>query len=182
MQDISALIRNFQKSRAAMDALMKKTPDIIGVESVKIVKQNFIISAYDSGNGITPWPKRKDATNKAYDRGRQVNPKTGKLSKYRTGKNSTYKGSVYSSSKPLLRQTLALFNSITYRASSNLVFIGMNLNLVPYAAAHNQGLNHEPRRQYMPTPQDRSGNPKIMIAVKKKIDYETNKAMKAFAK
>lgn len=182
MQSLDALLRDFQKSRATMDTLMKKTPDIIGVESVKIVKTNFLLEGYDSGNGVTSWPKRKEATNKSYDRGKTVNAKTGKLSRYRTGKNSTYKGSVYSSSKPLLRQTLALFNSITYRASSNLVFVGVNLNIVPYARAHNEALNHQPLRQFMPRPQDKNGNPKIMAAVRKKIDYETNHAMKQFAK
>lgn len=182
MQDLSKLLSDFKKSRAAMDVLMKQTPDIIGIESVKIVKANFLIEAYDSGNGITPWPKRKDATNKSYDRGKSVNQKTGKLSKYRTGKNSTYKGSVYSSTKPLLRQTLALFNSIRYKASSGYVFIGVDLSIVPYAKAHNQGLHHEPIRKFMPYPNERNGNPKIMAAVRKKIDYETKKAMRTFSK
>lgn len=181
MESLDRLIADFQKSRAAMDVLMKKTTTIIGVESVKASKANFLIAGYDSGTGVTPWAKRKDATNKAYDRGKQVNPRTGKLSKYRTGKNSTYKGSVYSSTKPLLRQTLALFNSITYRASSKYVFVGVNLNIVPYAEAINQGLGHQPKRQFLPT-QSEGANVKMINAIKRKMDFETQQAMKKFKK
>jgi hypothetical protein len=206
MQSLDALIRDFQKSRAAMDALMKKTPDIIGVESVKIVKQNFLLSGYDSGNGVTPWPKRKNATNKAYTANR------GK------GGNSNYKGSVYSASKPLLRQSLALFNSIKFIVSSGYVFIGVDLGIVPYAQVHNEGgtihqkertavlhfdknkkfstakkanyaqkntiAEHSwsmPKRQYLPT-KSQGANPKMINAIKRKLDFETKKAMKAFSK
>lgn len=206
MESLDRLIADFRKSRAAMDVLMKQTPTIIGVESVKIVKQNFLLSGYDSGNGVTPWPKRKSATNKAYTANR------GK------GGNSNFKGSVYSASKPLLRQTLALFNSIKFIVSSGYVFIGVDLGIVPYAQVHNEGgtihqkertsvlhfdknkkfstvkkanyaqkntigehLWSMPKRQYLPTP-SQGANPKMIKAITKKMDYETKKAMQAFAK
>ncbi len=206
MQSLDALIRDFQKSRAAMDALMKQTPNIIGVESIRIVKANFFIQAYDSGNGITPWPKRKKATNKSYTANR------GK------GGTSNYKGSTYNASNPLLRQTNTLFNSIRFIISGGNVFIGVDLAMAPYAKVHNEGgtINQKertavlhfgsnkkfssvknanyaqkntigehsfkmPRRQYMPLP-NQPGNPKIINAVKKKLDYETKKAMQTFAK
>jgi hypothetical protein len=182
MQSLEALLRDFQKTRANVDSFIKNdVTRIIGVESVRLVKTNFINESYNDGLSITSWPKRKASTNAAYDAGKTRNAKTGKLSKYRTGKNSTYKGSVYSSSKPLLRQTLALYNSITYRVFGSSVFIGTNLNIVPYAAAHNQGLGHEPRRQYMPYG-NQQGNPLIMRQVTKKVEFEIYRRMNTFKK
>lgn len=182
MQDLAALLRDFKKAQGDVEQFIKKDlPRIIGTESVRIVRENFYNQSYDSGNGITKWPERKESTNKNYDRGRTANAKTGKLSKYRTGKNSTYKGSVYSSSKPLLRQTLALFNSIAYQIRGTSVFIGTNTNLIPYAVPHNEGTHHEPKRQYIPMP-SQGGNIKIQKAIGKKIDYEISKRMRAFKK
>lgn len=180
MKDLSALQRDIARARQDMAKLADNLPRIIGTESVRIVKLNFQLQAYDSGNGITAWPKRKPATNAAYDRGHTYS-KSGKRSKYRTGKNGTYKGSVYSSSNPLLRQTLALYNSIHYVASKRTVFVGTSLTLVPYAKAHNESLNHQPLRKYMPT-RSEGANPKIISTVKKRIDYETSKAMHLFKK
>lgn len=180
MKNLQDLLYDFQKAKGDVEQFIKKDlPRIVGVESVRIVRENFYNQSYDSGNGITKWPERKESTNKNYDRGRTANAKTGKLSKYRTGKNSTYKGSVYSSSKPLLRQTLALYNSIAFQIRGTSIFIGTNLSIVPYARAHNEGLNHEPQRQYMPT-KNQGGNPKIMNVVGKRIKYETDKAFKTF--
>ncbi len=184
MKDLTTLANDIAQARKGMQTLNENLPRIMGVESVKIVKYNFDIEGYDSGNGITQWAKRKAATNAAYDRGRSKitrGANTGKLSKYRSGKNSTFKGSVYSSAKPLLRQTLTLFNGIHYRVSGRRVFIGVDLGLVPYARAHNEGLNHEPRRQYMPYGSQRA-NPKILGVIKKRIDYEQGKVMRVFKK
>lgn len=182
MQDLQALLRDFQKARGDIDKFIRNdVPRMVGVISVKAVQDNFRAESYNDGLSITSWPKRKESTNRSYDAGKTRNAKTGKLSKYRTGKNSTYKGSVYSSSKPLLRQTLALYNSITYRVFGSSVFIGTNLNIVPYAAAHNQGLGHEPRRQYMPYG-NQQGNPLIMRAVTKKVQYEIEARMRVFKK
>lgn len=174
MQSLQALISDFQRMRGDVTTFIDRDlPRIIGIESVKIVKENFINESYNDGVSVTKWPPRKESTNASYDRGKNGG-------KYRSGKNSTFKGSVYSGSKPLLRQTLALFNSIKYSVSGGYVFIGTNLDVVPYAAAHNQGLGHEPRRQYMPTPNDRNANPKIMSAVYRKAKYELENRMKKF--
>lgn len=155
-------------------------PRIIGAVSVQIVRANFKISGYDSGNGITKWPPRAEATNKNYERGKTVNS-SGTVSRYRSGKNSVYKGSVYSASKPLLLQTQNLFNSIAYRVAGKRVFIGTNLSIVPYAKAMNIGGRGIPARQYMPTP-NQGANVKMLTAIRSKIDFETQKALKAFAK
>jgi hypothetical protein len=175
MKSLNQLAADLLAARKGMTALADNLPRIIGVESVKIVQQNFQIEGYDSGNGITKWDQRKVATNLAYG-----GNFTYGLHRIKNSKRAKrYKGSVYSASKPLLRQTLALYNSIAYKASRRRVFIGTNLNAVPDAQAHNEGLNHEPKRQYMPLPNQR-GNPKIFKVVGKRIDYETAKVMRAF--
>lgn len=179
MNSLTQLLSDFKQARRDHDQMMKNAPRIIGVESVRLIHENFKISAYDSGHGVEAWPARKPATNKEYDRGHSVNSKTGKLSKYRTGKNGTYKGSVFSSSKPLLRQTLSLYNSIQYTISGGYVFIGVNLSLVPYARAHNEGLHHEPKRKFMPT-RNEGINPKMTANVNKKLKFETDNIMKKF--
>lgn len=179
MQSLEQLLSDFKQARRDHEAMMREAPRIIGVESVRIVKQNFMLQGYDDGNGVTPWEKRKPATDKSYDRGRTKDPKTGKLSKYRTGKNGTYKGSVFSSSKPILIQTRNLYNSIQYKIAGGYVFIGVNLALVPYAAAHNAGLHHEPKRKFMPYPNE-GINKKMVKAINNKLKIKTDGIMKKF--
>lgn len=179
MKSLSQLFSDISNARKAMQQVVDSAPRIIGVEAVKCIKENFQKQGYDSGFGFTAWVKRKPETNKSYDHGRTVNSKTGKLSKYRTGKNGTYKGSVYSSSNPILDQTGNLKNSVAYKASRRRVFVGVNLAIIPYAKAHNQGEHHEPKRQFMPLPGE-NANPKILAASRKQIDYLAQKAMRAF--
>lgn len=179
MRSLTDLFRDIQSARKQMQAVADAAPRIIGVESVKAIKENFRLEGYDSGNAFTKWKDRKPSTNAQYDRGKKLNQKTGKLSRYRVGKNGTYKGSVFSSSKPILDQIGTLKNSIAYRANKRNVFIGVNNNLVPYAKAHNEGLNHQPKRQYMPLP-GQPASPKIVTNVKRQLDYQTAKAMRLF--
>lgn len=179
MKSLQQLLSDFKNISAQQKKLIDATPRIMGVESVKIVKENFKLQGYDSGIGFTKWPSRKAATNAAYDRGKKVNSKNGKLSKYRSGKNGTYKGSVFSSQKPILMQTLTLFNSIDYKLRGKRVFTGVNTSIVPYSIAHNEGLHHEPKRKFMPTPNE-PPNQKIINVIRKKLDIETERIMKNF--
>jgi len=181
MKSLTDLVRDWADARRKMEKSISDIPRIAGIVAVKVIRQNFEIQGYDSGIGITKWPKRSPKTDAAYDRGKTVNAKTGKLSKYRTGKNGTYKGSVFSSSKPILDQTGALKNSVNYVATKRSVFVGINLSLVPYAIAHNQGLHHEPQRKFMPLPNEKP-NIKMLRAIESKIIYERKQAMKTFAK
>lgn len=184
MESMSALLN---KWRTASDKMKKLTEDvhrIIGNECVKSVKDNFRLQGYDSGSGVTPWDKRKPATDKAYDRGKTTNSR-GQQSKYRTGKNKTFKGSVYSSAKPLLEQTRNLFNSITYSKIGRKVIIGVLSNnkgpVLDYAQHMNEGGRGVPARPFMPKP-DMPPNPNMLKRVKKKIEFERGKAMKDFVK
>ncbi len=152
-------------------------PRIIGAVSVQIIRENFKIQSYDTGNGTTKWQPRKYETNKAYG-----GSFTHGLSRIQNNTRAKqYRGSVYSASKPLLMQSLNLYNSIAYKILGKRVFIGLNLSIVPYARAHNEGLNHEPVRQFMPRP-SQGANVKMLTAIRKKVDFETQKALRAFKK
>lgn len=179
MESLEKLLADFKQARADHEKMMQNAPRIIGVESVRIIHQNFALQGYDSGSGVEKWQARKDSTNKSYDRGKTRSATTGKLSKYRTGKNSTYKGSVFSSANPILIQTRNLYNSIQYKIAGGYVFVGVNLSIVPYARAHNLGLNHEPKRKFMPDSSE-GINPKMIKAVNKKLKFETDGIMKKF--
>lgn len=179
MQSLEQLLSDFRQARREHELMLKDAPRIIGIESVKIIHENFRISGYDTGNGVEKWQPRKASTNANYDRGRTKNPKTGKLSKYRTGKNGTFKGSVYSSSKPLEMQTMNMYNAIQYRIAGGYVFIGANMSLVPYIKAQNEGLNHQPIRQFMPKP-GQGANVKMVKAINGKLKIRTENAMKKF--
>lgn len=177
MKDLTTLANDIAQARKGMQTLNENLPRIMGVESVKIVKYNFYIEGYDSGNGIQQWARRKVSTNLAY--GGNFTHGLHRIQNKKRAKQ--YRGSVFNAGKPLLRQTLTLFNSIHYRVSGRRVFIGVDLGLVPYAQAHNEGLNHEPKRQYMPYGSQKA-NTKILAVMKKRIDYEQAKVMRVFKK
>jgi hypothetical protein len=170
---LGQLVKDWRKAKAAMDGVVKNLPRIIGNESVAVVRDNFKQEAYDTGNGRTKWPKRKEATNKAYDR----------------RKNGT-KGSVFSSGNKVLDQTSAMREEVKYEVSGDTVRTGLDLNIIPYGRIHNEGLQGKawgkhtfkmPKRQYMPT--DSEGpNKKILDRIRKKIKYEFDKAMAIFKK
>jgi hypothetical protein len=157
MKSLSQLQSDFATARRQMEDLNTKIPRIMGTSAVKVVKENFKLQGYDSGAGIRKWDKRDPETDKAYDR-------RGKL-----------KGSVYSSSNPLLLQTRNLYNSIKYLVTGKSVRIGVDLNLIPYAEAMNK------TRQYIPK-ENEGPNIKILEHIKKKILSERNRIMKIFEK
>lgn len=144
-----------------MQRLDRDLPRIIGVESVKVVKQNFINQSYNTGAGSVGWEARSSKTNRAYDRRGQ------------------YRGSVYNSANKLLLQTRNLYNSIAYTVNGKSVTVGVNQSLVPYAKRMNQGGGGVPARQFMPKPGD-PPNIAILQRVKRKIEFERNKAMAPF--
>lgn len=156
-----------------MEKLVQDMPRMMGAEAVKVVKDNFRIQGYDSGVGVTPWEPRHDVTNKLYDRRVWV------------------KGSVYSSTRQLLLQTMTLFNAIKYEAGTGRVTIGVDDSLVPYGKWMNEGNTgslgphhiptHTPARKFMPTPNE-PPNIKILKAVEKKVAYERDQALKLFKK
>ena len=176
MKTLGELLTDWRASKAAMDKLTTDMPRIIGNECVKLVKANFKLQGYDSGFGITKWPPRTEQTNKNYKYGR-----AGK------GK-SAYKGSVYNYGNPILLQTRNLYNSVKYIISGNMVLIGCDLNLVPYAQKMNEGgqgrgwhdsVTNTPARQFIPRP-GQPPNPKMLKAIEKKMLFERDKALKLF--
>lgn len=168
MKSLQQLLTDWRAAKADMEKLVSNMPRIMGNEAVRVIKQNFMLHGYDSGNGFTKWDERKKATNKAYDRNRTK------------GKQGNYKGSVFSSGKPLLMQTLRLFNNIQYQVKGQRsVLIGIDKGLVPYGQRHNEGLKKMPKRQFMPTP-NQPPNKKILDGIAKKYTFERDRAMRRF--
>jgi hypothetical protein len=170
MQSLRVLLEDWRRSRVNMETIVKKMPRIIGAECVRVVKQNFNLHGYDSGSGFEEWKQRSDKTNESYARNRTK------------GKQGIYKGSVFSPNKPVLKQTLNLYNNIKYEVRGfSSVKIGVDKGLVPYAIAHNEGLNHQPKRQFMPYP-SQPPNQKMIRQITKKYEHEREKALGKFKK
>lgn len=163
MKSMRDLTTDFKTMKSKMQKLITDAPRIAGVEAVRVVKENFKLQGYDDGRGITRWEDRKASTNKSYD------------------KRSGVKGSTFNSKNPLLKQTLTLYNSIRSKVNGKRIFVGINLDLVPYGRRHNEGLDKMPKRQFMPAPTD-GKNIKITKAVKSKILYERDRIIKNFKK
>lgn len=186
-KSLTDLYADFRKATQDMEKLKGNLPRIIGVEAVRIVKQNFTLQGYDDGNNVTPWPARAQVTDDAYDYNRtnKYRTKTGKKSTYK----NPYKGSVYSSKNPILEQTRNLYMAIQYAVAGSKVTIGVDTALLPYAQKMNEGGDgtwgnnptHTPARQYVPKP-DEPANPKIIAAVVKKLEFEKDKIMRDFKK
>lgn len=187
-KSLQQLLYDFRRATGEMEALKNKLPRIIGVEAVRVVRQNFDIQGYDDGNSITKWPARAQATNDAYDYNRTNKFRTagGNRSK---AKNK-YKGSVVNSGNPLLMQARNLYMAIQYYLSGRNVTIGVDLSIVPYAEKMNEGgygsWGHNPKtwtpaRQYVPKPNE-PANPKITKAVAGKLEVEKARIMKEFKK
>lgn len=177
MQSLTQLLADWRRSRAALEKLNSDIPRIIGNEAVRAIKQNFRIQGYDTGRGVRGWVHRAAKTDKSYDRGKTQT--ANGPSKHRTGKNGTYKGSVFSSANPLEVQTHNLVNSIKYKAFGKGVFIGVDTGLVPYAKIQNEGGRGNPGRQYMPKPNE-PPNVKMLKQIDKKIVSEREKALAIF--
>ena len=128
MKPLSELVSKMKEVEADMRKLNNDMPRYMGIEAVKITRENFKEQGFEGES----WKERSDKTNAAYDR-----------------RGATYKGSVFNSKNKILLQTRKLYNSIQYVVQGKLVEIGVNLNLVPYAQAHNEGLGHQPKRQWI---------------------------------
>jgi hypothetical protein len=198
MKTIAQLIYDIRIKSAAMKKLTEDMPRIIGVESVRILKENFTKGGYDDGKGFKKWNKRSPATNTAYEYNRTASYRTPKLHKKSRYKNP-YKGSVVSSKRPTLVQTGNLRDSLSFRVSGSKVNIGVYPRMVTiggktrdamaYAERNNEGGTGHwgkhsvriPKRQFMPRPTE-GPNRKILMAVEKKFDSEVLKFMKDWKK
>jgi phage gpG-like protein len=122
MKSLQDLQKRFQEIKSGIETKIKN--DIsrkVGIEAVKMAKQNFKDQGFTTGSGTNSWEKRKPSTNKAYDKRRGV------------------KGTVFRSSNPILRQTGKLYNSIHYEIIDKLIWIGLNEKEMPYGRIHNDG-------------------------------------------
>ncbi len=193
MKNLKDLLTDLHKHRQAIEKVMEVMPMAMGVEAVKVIKSNFKNQGYETGGS---WKQRTAATNKSYDYSRRKGAKipTGIKAK---AKNN-YKGSVYSSQRPILTQTGNLRDSVTYKIAGKKVEIGVFPNQKKggateeahtYARKMNEGgsgkwgknATHTPARQFMPQPND-PPTPKMKAAFKKKLDSEINKALSEWKK
>lgn len=200
-KSMAQLLQDFRSARNKTEKLQNSLPLIIGVEAVKVVRENFDKQGYDTGVSFTAWPKRAAVTNWSYDYNRVSNSwtiKSGGKGKGQfltpSGRKSKaknrYKGSVISSLNPILLQTRTLYRSIAYFLSGKKVTIGVDPSLVIYAQKMNEGgkgrwgrkaATNTPARKFMPTPHE-APNPKILARVKEKVRFEQWNAMAPFRK
>lgn len=166
------LMSDWAKASDEMRKFQQELPEVMGVESVKIIKDNFNKKGYDSGAGVENWYRWSDTLSS----GRKA------ATDIRYWKRQGVKGTTFSPNAPLLRQTLTLYNSIMFRATGKRVFVGTNTSLVPYAPAHNEGTQKGvPKRKFIPA-NGEPPNPKIVERIGKKITIRRNEIMKNFKK
>ena len=123
MKPFSDLVKDFEHTKAEYLKLERDKLRLAGITAIKVVQENFTkAQGFDSGKGIEAWDKRKWETDQSYD--------------MRLG----VKGSNYNSKNKVLLQTRNLYNNIRYVIQNiNKVFIGVDLQKVPYAKIHNEG-------------------------------------------
>lgn len=166
MKNLNDMIKDFTAATSGLEKLTDNSPRIFGTLAVKNIKRNFGWQSYYDGLNYTTWQARKASTQIAYSQNR------GK------GGNSRYKGSVFNASNPILQQTRNLYNALQFEVrSGKKVFIGVNLDLVPYAIAHNEGLNHQPKRQFMPV---NDANLGMIKEYNEKVQVEKDKIFRNF--
>lgn len=136
MKDLKQLVKDFSAARKAYHDLSAQAPRIVKDIAIKETQRNFHMQGFVGGGSYQMWKDRKPSTNKAYDR-----------------RGKTYKGSVYSSKNPLLRQTGNMYNAIGNDSfiSGKLVNIGVNLNQFPgnYPKVLQEGTAYMPARKWI---------------------------------
>ena len=172
MKNLNDLSKDFSEAAKKMQKLHEKELlQYIGVEGVKITRENFDEQGYDTGEGKEDWKPRPEWVNKVYDN------------------NPNYKGPVIKGSNPIAQQTGKLYRSIEHQEVGDKVLIGVNLNLVPYASKINEGgasfwkeigrnINVIARK-FLPV-MGEPINPKIFQRAKKKYEQRINNIMENF--
>ena len=174
MKSINDLKSDWNKVTQQMKQLHEK--DLLrymGIEGVKLVKENFKEQGFDNGEGKEDWEPRPEWVNKIYDT------------------NPNYKGSYIKGSNPIAKQTGKLRDSNDYEVAGNKVLIGTNTNLVPYAKTINEGGQSYWKeagrtinviaRKFLPI----SGEPinhKLVQRAKKKYEDTINRIMSMYKK
>jgi hypothetical protein len=190
MRPFSELVQGFSKKAKAIKQLETEFPKAIGVETVKLLKNNFKIQGYFVPGS---WVRRSKATDTVYEYNRTAEYRTPKLHKVSKHKNP-YKGSVVHANRPIMVQTGNLRDSLSYNAEGKSVTIGVFRRTVmiggkehdalSYAKALNEGDTHMwgkhsvnlPARKFIPKPNE-GPNGIIWAMIHKKYKFELNKIM-----
>ena len=174
MRSLKDLNSDFGNAKAALQKLHERElPTIMGVEAVKLVRENFTEQGYENGEGKEDWQPRPEWVNKVYDT------------------NPAYKGSYIKGSNPIAKQTGKLFRSIQHQETTNKTFVGVNTNLVPYAPKINEGGTsywaeigrsiNVIARKFLPVPGEPI-NPKLIATSKRKYEQRLDRVMQRFKK
>jgi len=134
VKDLPQGAKDFKEMADKYKQLERNIPKIAGVIAVKTIRENFEVQGFieEGKTASEKWESRKPETDYAYDN------------------YKSYKGRNYKSSNPILKQTGNLKDAIAYKVEDeHKVFIGVNLSLVPYAKAHNEGLGNLPKRKFL---------------------------------
>lgn len=111
----------------------RNLPKIAGAVAVKVIHENFEKQGFVESKGTqTKWSARKPQTNYAYDN------------------YKTYKGNRYGSDRPILLQSRNLYRGISFKIEGeHKVFVGVDLNLVPYAKFVNERVRNGTQDKYI---------------------------------
>ena len=114
-------------------AFDRNIPKIAGAIAVKVIHKNFKKQGFVEEKGTqTKWSARKPQTNYAYDN------------------YKSYKGNRYGSDRPILLQSRNLYRGISFKVEGeHKVFVGVNLNEVPYAQFVNERVRDGTQDKYL---------------------------------
>jgi hypothetical protein len=181
MASLDDLIKDLKNQEDGLKRQLSEVHFEIGKEVFIDIKNNFNKQMYDSGEGSEIWGARSPIVNTIYDN------------------HSKYKNSPYKSKKPLLKQTLSLFNGIEFKHRQSEVEIGIfakrnsfsGARVDQYARFMNEGIKNywkevkidiTPRkRQFMPTPTE-GINQKIIKIIEKVWMKAERKIFRKFSK
>ena len=155
MKSMYDLARDIKEAAEACERAKKDMPRRLGKKAVDVTKENFVNQGFEGQR----WKERAESTDKQYDR------------------RGSYKGSVYSSKSPILRQTNNLFNSIQFRVRGKMIEIGIfEDRIIKYAQRHNEGIGNSPKRQFI------GYTLKMDIILRSRIEDSYKRIFKKFSK
>lgn len=139
-QDLQALQRLLNK---AMKDIPDKVPQIIKVEGLAFIKKNFKDEGFNTQSGVTKWKARKTTDTRGRD-----------ITRYRTNRRGR-QGSLTNYGSQIKGRALLVGHKSggnrlgnSFRASATRKTVRF-YTYKAYAEAHNEGLGHMPKRQFM---------------------------------
>jgi phage gpG-like protein len=157
MKTIADLFNDLKETETNLLKLKDNLFEFEGQVALRYIQGNFKSQGYD--HLTNSWQKRDSKTDYAYDN------------------YSRYKGTVYSSNNPILKQTGDLFNSIQYFPNKMTGYVDIGIRedspTYEYARANNEGVEGKlPQRKFI------GWTPALKKAVRNSILERYNRALK----